>query len=217
MIASAHTHTENDSDSVGQFWFEKSRAVLTPDGKTVHRGITSKELEQLREIEESRFFNEERLREIVKFNDETSEAPRLRALDWAVTNYSKGHPLVMLVKNEEGVEEAIDPNLSYEGELRKHHRLLFDPFRRGTHIFFEIDGGMVHRTTTGQLTFVRWCLKSGVSKYVEDNLPMIREHMATVTKRGGKEDDVSGEKRRRELTTAPTRRVRGAVTFQFIK
>jgi hypothetical protein len=206
-------HADN-SDCIGRFWFERSRPIIL-DGKQTHRGISSREIVQLRELEASGFFDDHRLREsVVKFNDESSEAPRLRALDWAVTNYAKGHPLVMVVKDANGREAAIDPNLSYEGELRRHHRLLFDPFRRGTHIFFELDG-MVHRTTTGQLTFVRWCIHSGVDKYVEENLPMIREHMAAATRRC---NPSSGEKRRRELTLAPTRKVRGAVstTFQIL-
>ena len=244
----------DNSDCVGRFWFERSRS-LVEDGRASHRGISSRELQQLRELEASRFFDDARLREsVVKCNDEASEAPRLRALDWAVTNFAKGHPLVMLVKDAGGREAAVDPNLSYEGELRRHHRLLFDPFRRGTHIFFELDG-MIHRTTTGQLTFVKWCIHNGVDKYVEDNLPEIREHMAAATRRGdprtagggaGRESGAgtdsgsrgsrhesgaaqgakdaprvemrTAEKRRRELTKAPTRRVRGAVstTFQIL-
>jgi hypothetical protein len=100
---------------------------------------------------------------VIQLNDENSDAPRLRAYDWAVTNYAKGHPTVLLVQSQDGSSAIMDPNMSYEGELRKHHRLLFDPFRRGTHIFFEIDG-LIHRSTVGQLTFIKWCIENMSSK-----------------------------------------------------
>jgi hypothetical protein len=207
--APKHEQVALKSESEGSFWFEASHNVMV-DKKRVHRGITSREQQQVRELVKSGFFTDAVLRDIViKLNDESSEAPRLRAYDWAVTNYAKGHPIVKLVKAADGTAAVIDPNLSYEGELRKHHRLLFDPFRRGTHIFFEIDGE-IHRTTAGQLTFIRWCLENGVDKYVEDNLVQIRAHMSKATKRGR----VLG-KRRRELTKPPTRLVRGAMMTEF--
>jgi hypothetical protein len=197
------------SESEGFFWFEASYNIVI-DGKRVHRGITTREHQQLKELVKSGFFSESLMRDVViKLNDENSEAPRLRAYDWAVTNYAKGHPVARLVKSEDGTAAIVDPNLSYEGELRKHHRLLFDPFRRGTHIFYEIDG-VIHRTTAGQLTFIRWCLENGVDKYVETNLKEIRSHMSRATKRGRIEG-----KRRRELTKAPTRLVRGVLMTEF--
>jgi len=203
------------SESEGPFWFESAHNVLI-DGKRVHRGISNRERQQLKELVKSDFFGEELLRGVVvKLNDESSEAPRLRAYDWAVTNYAKGHPMVMLVQGPDGRSAVVDPNLAYEGELRKHHRLLFDPFRRGTHVFFEIDGE-IQRSTVGQLTFIRWCLENGVDKYVEANLPMIRNHMSSATKRGRAAE--SGEpscRRRRELTKAPTRMVRGVLMTAF--
>jgi len=200
---------EMTSDSEGLFWFEASYNVVV-DGKRAHRGISSREHQQLKELVKSNFFTESVLRDVViKLNDENSEAPRLRAYDWAVTNYAKGNPVARLVKSEDGTADIVDPNLSYEGELRKHHRLLFDPFRRGTHIFYEIDG-VIHRTTAGQLTFIRWCLENGVDKYVEKNLKDIRLHMSKATKRGRVEG-----KRRRELTKAPTRLVRGVLMTEF--
>jgi hypothetical protein len=197
------------SESEGIFWFEESHTVLD-EGKRVHRGISTRELQQLKELVKSGVFTEHVMRTVViPLNDENSEAPRLRAYDWAVTNYSKGHPKSMLLQGMGGAAAIVDPNLSYEGELRKHHRLLFDPFRRGTHIFFDIDG-VIHRTTVGQLTFIKWCIENSVDKYVEANLTEIRAHMASATKRDG-----SGKKRRRELTRAPTTLVRGVLMTSY--
>lgn len=247
------------SEDEGPFWFEAAHNIVV-DGKRVHRGITTRERQQLRELVKSGFFSEDVLRNIVvKLNDESSDTPRLRAYDWAVTNYAKGHPMVMLVqKADGGGADVVDPNLAYEGELRKLHRLLFDPFRRGTHVFFEIDG-VIHRSTAGQLTFIKWCLENGVDKYVEANLAMIRRHMARATKRrasamvissesyeaargagaGASSAEASGagagtaaagaqqspvdsaagspaaKRRRRELTKAPTRMVRGVLMTAF--
>jgi hypothetical protein len=202
--------TDMRSDSEGIFWFEQSHTLIV-DGKRVHRGISNRERQQLKELVKSGSFSDETMRAVViPLNDENSEAPRLRAYDWAVTNYSKGHPKAMLKKGADGSSAIVDPNLSYEGELRKHHRLLFDPFRRGTHIFFEFDG-IIHRTTVGQLTFIKWCLENGVDKYVEENLADIRQHMSSATRRKRE----SGKKRRRELTRAPTSLVRGVLMTSF--
>jgi hypothetical protein len=202
--------TEMHSESEGQFWFEKSHNIMV-DGRRQHKGITTRERQQLIELVKSNVFTEEVLRNtVIQLNDENSDAPRLRAYDWAVTNYAKGHPKVLLVQGADGTTAVMDPNMSYEGELRKHHRLLFDPFRRGTHIFFEIDG-LIHRSTVGQLTFIKWCIENGVDKYVEENLIMIRRHMSQATKRS-KGD---GKRRRRELTRAPTSLVRGVLMSSF--
>lgn len=232
-----------ESESEGPFWFEAPYSIFDKNLRRKSVGITNRERQQLREIIKSQIFTEETLRNfVVPLNDETSDAPRLRAYDWAVTNYSKGHPKSILNYDENGFAAIVDPNLSYEGELRKHHRLLFDPFRRGNHVFFEIDG-MIHRTTVGQLTFIKWCIENGVDKYVEKNLAEIRTHMQNATKKkktatfkikdAGEnlsseveekeeilidEEKNSGlaKKRRKELTKLPTKLVRGAMMTSYM-
>lgn len=211
------------SDSEGIFWFQEPCTEIV-DGKRVHKGISSRERQQLKELVKSNFFKEGTeqsvltIKKIVELNDESSQAPRLRAYDWAVTNYAKGHPKSMLLQKSGERATIIDPNLSYEGELRKHHRLLFDPFRRGTHIFFEMDG-LIHRTTTGQLTFIKWCIENGVDQYVEENLADIRQHMSEASKRKQQillsETGEVMKKRRMELTRAPTKLVRGVLLTSY--
>lgn len=230
-LAAPVTKAPLESDFEGPFWFEKSTTRYV-NGEKTHFGITRRERQLLNEIVKSGFFTTERLRDVVvPLNDETSKTPRLRAFDWAVTNFSKGRPALHIVDGT-----IVDPNLDYQNELRKHHRLLFDPFRRGTHLFFELPttvgpvggpvgpseaptveaeaaGGPVgaagpaatHRTTVGQLCFIKWCIEHHVDRYVEANIDAIRAHMSATTRR------TSGVKRRRELTTAPTRVMRGAV------
>jgi hypothetical protein len=204
-----------ESDFEGPFWFETS-TTSNINGDKVHAGITRRERQLLSEIVKSGFFTTERLKNtLVPLNDESSKTPRLRAFDWAVTNFSKGSPSLHIVDGK-----IVDPNLDYQNELKKHHRLLFDPFRRGTHLFFEVEdisgttiskdevkktAAKVHRTTVGQLCFIKWCIEHQVDRYVEENLEAIRAHMSATTKKNG------NKKRRRELTSAPTKIMRGAV------
>lgn len=196
------------SERIGPFWFEQSHNVMV-NGRSAHRGITSREQQQLKELIKTEIFTYDMLKtHVVPLNNENSSAPRLRAYDWAVTNYSKGNPKVILKVSKDGNSSFIDPNLSYEGQLRKHHRLLFDPFRRGTHVFFEIDGE-IHRSTVGQLTFIKWCVENGVDKYVQENLTVIRSHMSQATRK------VPGSRKRRELTTAPNSLVRGVMMSEY--
>ena len=189
-----------EGDSEGPFWFEKSSTSCV-DGEKIHHGITRREKQLLREIVKTNFFTPSRLEStVVPLNDETSSAPRLRAYDWAVTNFAKGRPLLHVVDGA-----IVDPNLDYQNELKKHHRLLFDPFRRGTHLFFDVPDKPAQRTTVGQLCFIKWCIEHRVDRYVEAHLDEIREHMSKTTRKHG------STKRRRELTSAPRKMVRGAV------
>lgn len=221
---SAEAKPKLESQMEGPFWFEKSTTSFQENEK-LHHGITRREHQLLRELVKSNFYTPERLRTVVvPLNDESSHTPRLRAFDWAVTNFAKGKPQLQIVNNT-----IIDPNLDYQNELKKHHRLLFDPFRRGTHLFFELEplkkpldsyepiGEVipkeepeVHRTTVGQLCFIKWCIDHHVDKYVEDNLDQIRTHMSITTKKHG------AQKRRKELTSAPKKMLRGAVFESMI-
>lgn len=192
-----------ESEWEGLFWFQKSTTRFH-NGEKVHSGITRREHQLLKELVKSNFFTADKLRDVVvPLNDESSSTPRLRAFDWAVTNFAKGRPQLHIVG-----DTIVDPNLDYQNELKKHHRLLFDPFRRGTHLFFEVirEGeAETHRTTVGQLCFIKWCMEHGVDRYVEAHLKDIRLHMSASTKK------TNHDKRRRELTSAPRKVIRGAV------
>lgn len=176
------------SDGIGPFWF-------ATDGPSA---ITRREIQLLKEI--VNVFQMDVLKTtVIPLNDEKSKSPRLRAFDWAVTNFAKGKPLTFVVNGA-----AMDPNVDYQSALKKHHRLLFDPFRRGTHIFFECDS-IIHRTTVGQLSFIKWCLEHKIDRYVEENLHEIRAHMSEAAK------SRVGKRRRKELTKSPRNLVRGII------
>ena len=187
------------SAMIGCFWFENTGVDIS-NGKTTVKGITKREKQMLHEIVSSGVFTQDVLKNtVVPLNDEKSKTPRLRAFDWAVTNFAKGNPQMLVIDGA-----VLDPNTDYQSALKKHHRLLFDPFRRGTHIFFEIDH-VVHRTTVGQLCFIKWCLEYKIDKYVEEHLPEIRINMADVAK------NRCTKKRRKELTKSNRTFVRGVV------
>lgn len=193
------TAPSSKSDMIGVFWFENTGVDIT-NGKPMVKGITKREKQMLREIVQSGVFTNEVLRNVVMpLNDEKSKTPRLRAFDWAVTNFAKGNPQMLVIDGS-----VMDPNTDYQSALKKHHRLLFDPFRRGTHVFFEIDD-VIHRTTVGQLCFIKWCLEYKIDKYVEEHLPEIRSNMSDIAK------NRCTKKRRKELTKSNRTFVRGVV------
>lgn len=124
----------------------------------------------------------------------------LRALDWAVVNWSKQHNVVCssLVPGE-----TTNVHHAYRNALHFWKRRLFDPFRRRTRIEMTVDGE-VYETTLGQANFALWTYQTGVLAYVLSHIGDIEENMNQVSQRQKrmKRDDVrTGTKRkRRELT-----------------
>jgi len=260
---------EDVTISEGCFWYIKPQIKI--DAKTNRRsfyGINQKEMQRLRELVKSNFFTPEMLSVIANMNEEsgTKKQTRLRSFDWAVTNFTKGNPISYLrpvksigantrakkeeeedkedKEDEEDKEETrriVDPHVSYSSELHSGHRLLFDPFRRGTHVYFEADGQNRH-STVGQLCFLKWCFDNGIDKYVDENADEIKKDMAVIskkrrknkktpiyiqnqqeTKRSREEDkkdeDVKHPKKRSrmELTPTPKSRIRGLVPMTKIE
>jgi len=261
---------EDVTISEGCFWYIKPQIKI--DAKTNRRsfyGMNQKEMQRLRELVKSNFFTPEMLSVIANMNEEsgTKKQTRLRSFDWAVTNFTKGNPISYLrpiksidsnthAKKEEDKEDKedkeektrriVDPHVSYSSELHSGHRLLFDPFRRGTHVYFEADGQNRH-STVGQLCFLKWCFDNGIDKYVDENADEIKKDMAVIskkrrknkktepsisvqaehqqeTKRSREEDkkndeDVKHPKKRSrmELTPTPKSRIRGLVPMTKIE
>jgi len=259
---------EDVTISEGCFWYIKP--VIKIDAKTNRRsfyGINQKEMQRLRELVKSNFFTPEMLSVIANMNEEsgTKKQTRLRSFDWAVTNFTKGNPISYLrpiksidanthAKKEEDKEDKedkeektrriVDPHVSYSSELHSGHRLLFDPFRRGTHVYFEADGKNRH-STVGQLCFLKWCFDNGIDKYVDENADEIKKDMAVISKKRRKnkktpisiqaehqpekkrsreedkknDEDVKHPKKRSrmELTPTPKSRIRGLVPMTKIE
>lgn len=180
----------------GIFFYEK-QSISFKNDKKVMTGISLKEKYQLGELVNSNFFNHEKLKIVVDLNNEKSQTPRLRSYDWAVTNYSKTKRSCSF---QEGQSSCIfDPYSLYVGELKRFHRLLFDPFRRGTHIYFEYDES-IHITTAGQLTFIKWCIENKIDKYVENNLQEIKLNMSFMSKQRKLEKESSQNKKKQHFS-----------------
>jgi len=230
----------------GCFWYVKPEIRI--DAKTNRRtfyGMNQKEIQRLRELVKSNFFLPDMLSTIANMNEESGskKQTRLRSFDWAVTNFTKGNPISYL----SSTLQIVDPHVSYSSELHSGHRLLFDPFRRGTHVYFEADGKNRH-STVGQLCFLKWCFDNGIDKYVDENADEIKKDMAIISKkrrknksknlreeREGKrarhhqaqaqnekqtqaeEDDQVKKRARMELTPTPKSRIRGLVPMTKIE
>ena len=103
----------------------------------------------------------------------------LRALDWAVVNWSKQHNVVCssLVPGE-----MTNVHHSYRVALTHWRRRLFDPFRRRERIKVHIDGEALE-TTLGQANFALWSYQTGVLAYVLSHVESIERDMNRVSRR----------------------------------
>jgi hypothetical protein len=243
---------EDETIMEGCFWYVKPHVKIDPiTQRRTFFGMNQKESQRLKELVKSNFFTPTMLSTIASMNDESNskKQTRLRSFDWAVTNFTKGNPISYLkpAKNESNNKMIVDPHLSYSSELHSGHRLLFDPFRRGTHVYFEADGKNRH-STVGQLCFLKWCFDNGIDTYVDENADEIKKDMAIIYKKRRKNrsstvkteknesllsniklkrkrnesvDDKIGtsqkKRTRMELTPTPKSRIRGLVPMTNIE
>lgn len=210
----------------GPFWYMKPYIHIDPKtSRRSYSGINQKEIQRLHELVKSQFFTPQILAVIANMNEESSnkcKKTRLRSFDWAVTNFTKGNQISYLKISDDEKGAIIDPHLSYSSELNRGHRLLFDPFRRGSHIYFDADGKNSH-STVGQLCFLKWCFENGVDKYVDENSEEIKKNMSHVSKKRRRhrktesENDIEKienpvfKRSRMELTPTPKSIIRGLV------
>ena len=103
----------------------------------------------------------------------------LRALDWAVVNWSKQHNIVCtsIVPGQ-----MVNIHHSYRNALKYWKRRLFDPFRRRARVAVILDGEEFE-TTLGQANFALWTYKTGVLNYVTTNIDAIEADMNRVSQR----------------------------------
>tara|TARA_B110001452_G_scaffold130958_1_gene108779 strand:+ start:10523 stop:11122 length:600 start_codon:yes stop_codon:yes gene_type:complete len=103
----------------------------------------------------------------------------LRALDWAVVNWSKQHNIVCtsIVPGQ-----MTNIHHSYRSALKYWKRRLFDPFRRRSRVTVTIEGNEFE-TTLGQANFALWSYKTGVLNYVSTNIEAIESDMNHVSQR----------------------------------
>jgi hypothetical protein len=201
---------EIPSERIGPFWFHRGTSICIKD-RVLHVGLQKREEAELRELLNSGFLTEDFLSSVlVPLNDESSKLPRLRLYNWYVTNFGKFKGTTLQTKDPvTGEECTIDPCVSYCATLKRLHRTLFDPYRRGTLLFFRV-GEVIHHTTVGQLLFLRWCKKNNVDKWVSLNEKDIRSHLDATSNERSK----LGKKRVRELTESAVAQIRLVSTIE---
>ena len=128
----------------------------------------------------------------------------LRALDWAVVNWSKQHNVVCSSMTP---GEMTNVHNAYKVTLAYWKRTLFDPFRRRDRIGVRI-GDETYETTLGQANFVLFAYRTGLLAYVMSNIEAIEADMNRVSQQqkvARREAAKRGIRRRRkELTPTPS-------------
>ena len=148
------------------------------------------------------FFSAERLQKMVIPIISVASKISLRALDWLVINYSKKHKVV-LVNHTSHLVNVYD---DYRAWLKFWKRTLFDAFRRGARIYFEL-GGFQYSTTVAQLNFLFWTEQLGVLQYAYLHIDALENDMTQRINECRKEKASSkragGKRKRSELSQAP--------------
>ena len=166
--------------------------------------LSSRETVLLRKLQTS--YTPELAREVlVPLIDQTSPVS-LRALDWAVTNWSKVNNVIC---SSPIAGEYTNVHQAYVNTLAYWKRKLFDPFRRRKRIMLRLDD-KEYETTLGQANFALFAYRTGVLSYVLGHIDLIEAHMNETNhaqKRKRQESRESGVRRKRtELTqSAPLR------------
>ena len=126
----------------------------------------------------------------------------LRALDWAVVNWSKQNNVVCssIVPGQ-----MTNIHHAYRTALAYWKRRLFDPFRRRDRITLTIYG-KEYETTLGQANFALFTYETGILAYVIGHIDDIEDDMNRVSRRQKKERTEANRRgisrKRKELTEA---------------
>lgn len=157
------------SARIGRFWFVDGCTL--PDGRFT--GLTSKEKSHLRFMCD--FYSSEKglnlLRDvIVPANNEDRRVPALRKYNFSVTNTFKALSLTMI---KDGVLRT--PHEDYTSHLRAWTRDLYDSFRRGERVWFEVNGKKQY-STVAQLHFFMVGEETGQNEAVVKHEAVVEMH-----------------------------------------
>ena len=148
------------------------------------------------------FFHTDRINNVLIPIISMRSVVSLRALDWFIINYAKRHRITLINKYSHFLSVYDD----YRVWLKYWRRSIFDAFRRGTRIYFEIEG-VAYATTVAQLNFLYWSEKTGVLDYVAANISIIEADVNQRLAECRQKKQVlaqSGQKRQRiELSRSP--------------
>lgn len=137
----------------------------------------------------------------------------LRAIEWLVTNYSKGTKIVIFHKAS---QSYINIHNDYEIQSNYFKRNLFDPFCRHGRVYFQwrlkskATGQyelITMETTVGQLNFMKWADERGVLDYARQSQQHIQETMENTLSEVNREKKLFKKmgqiRKRKELTKDP--------------
>ena len=160
---------------------------------------------------------EDMLRNVLVPMLDASSCISLRAIDWAVVNWSKKHnvmcqPTTATTK----APEFVNIHQSYKTMLTRWKRRLFDPFRRRTRVPVRIDD-TVYETTLGQLNFAMWMYTTGVYSYIRHHIEDIERDMFTVLHNHRERRHKNPRRRRTEITKTPNSVCVAFITPQSVR
>ena len=107
---------------------------------------------------------------IVPANNEDRQVPALRKFNFSMTNTFKALSLTMV---KDGVLRT--PHEDYSAHLRAWTRDLYDSFRRGERVWFQLDGRK-HYSTVAQLHFFLVGHKTGNNQAVIEHEAVVELH-----------------------------------------
>ena len=139
-------------------------------------------------------------RHLVPVITQTSEVS-IRLMDWLVTNYSKQHK-VLYTYSKDTIQRIFDLHMEYKMTLDSYGRPLFDPFRRGARITFNI-GDEPYTTTLGQMLFWYWAETHQVIHYCAKHAAEIEMHMTVTHHNRDKTKRENKKRKRTALSKAP--------------
>ena len=102
-----------------------------------------------------------------------TSAVSLRALDWAVVNWSKKNRVFCITKQG----NVVSMHDAYKDSLHYWKRRLFDPFRRRKRLTLVYGEGEEIETTLGQTNFMHFAFVTGILSYVTTNIHDIERDM----------------------------------------
>jgi hypothetical protein len=206
---------ENKTTEIGRFWAYET-PLKTESKKLLSELIsfyTPEKMEKLivpRAIKSQGLTKNYVLTDVIK---QEINGISLRAIEWLVTNYSKGTKIVLY--NEEQ-KKRIDVHDAYEIQSNFYKRNLFDPFCRHGRIFFQWKlrstktnemEDVTLLSTVGQLNFMKWADEYGILVYAKSHQEEIENTMestlSVVNKEKKKYKKLGKRRKRKELTKAP--------------
>lgn len=109
----------------------------------------------------------------------------LRAIDWAVTNFSRRHRLSIYYRGL-----PLDLNNDYKRHLLIHTKRNFDAFARRKRITIMLQpGNQTLSTTVGQLNFFRWLFERNIHAKIHELKAEIESDMKADAARDGRDQE----------------------------